>query len=154
VTRPVTAPAALGFVIVGGGCVVAGGLLSAATAHGPSEHATWAAAYLVLVAGVAQIVLGIGQAHLSDTPPSRRRLTAELVGWNVGNAAVILGTVTGATAVTDVGGALLVVAFGLLLSGVRSGPAPRVALWVYRSLLVILLLSIPVGLILAEVRPH
>jgi len=42
--------AMLPFGIVGVVCVVAGGLVAAATAPAPTEHGGWAAAYLVLVA--------------------------------------------------------------------------------------------------------
>lgn len=140
------------FVLIGGTCVVAGGLVAAISAHAPSEHATWAAAYLVLVAGVAQIGLGVGRAWLTAEQPSPRRLVGELCTWNLGNAAVIAGTVSGLTAVVDLGGGLLVVALVSLLAAVR---APRRRGWqltIYRALLVVVLASIPIGLMLAELR--
>lgn len=157
--------ASLPFVIAGIACVVAGGFVAAATAPSPTEHGTWAAAYLVLVAGVAQAALGLGQARLAPAAPRRDLLIAQFVCWNLGNAAVIAGTVSDVVAVVDVGGALLVVALGLLVLGVRrpaaSAPSalPRPGAsgavgWLlpaYRVLLVALLISIGVGLFLARV---
>lgn len=142
--------AGLPFALVGSVCVVAGGLLAAAVAHAPSEHAVWATAYLVLVGGVAQIAVGAGHQYLHTRPPSRPVAAGELAGWNVGNAAVIAGTVAGITAITDFGGALLVGALVLLLAGTRGG---RAGWWLrcYRILLAIVLVSIPIGLVIGLV---
>ena len=46
-------------------CVVAGGLVAAVTGPLRLEHGSWAAAYLVLVGGVAQGALGIAQYFLA-----------------------------------------------------------------------------------------
>jgi hypothetical protein len=145
---------ALPFLSIGTACVIAGGLVSAVAAHAPTEHTSWAAAYLVLVAGVAQMALGAGQALLARGCPPPRLVVGELLTWNLGNAAVITGTVAGVTTVVDAGGAALVVALVLLLTastGRRRGGWP---LWVFRGLIVVLLVSIPVGLVLAEIRPR
>lgn len=137
-------------------CIVAGGLLAAASAPMPSEKASWAAAYLVLVGGVAQIGFGLGQATYHASA-STRSVLAHLVGWNLGNALVMAGTLAGLTALTDVGGALLVAALLLLAPGLRSarGPVRRSIpwlLWGYRAVVLLLLISIPVGLVLARLR--
>ncbi len=132
--------------------MIAGGFVAAVTAHAPSENATWTAAYLVLVAGVAQIVLGAGQAWLADRLPSSRWLVGELAAWNLGNGAVIAGTVSGLTPVVDVGGALLILALVLLLAAVRGAGRTGWLLAVYRGVAAIVLVSIPVGLMLAELR--
>lgn len=79
--------AAIPSATLGVACVVAGGLVAAATALAPSKHGTWAAAYLVLVASVAQVALGVGQALLAPKPPSSRLVAAQFVGWNAGTAA-------------------------------------------------------------------
>lgn len=99
--------AALPFAVVGVTCVVAGGLVAAATAPAPSEHASWAAAYLV-----------------------------------------------GLTSLVEVGGALLAVALALLIRGV--GGARQHGAWplyTYRVFVIILLVSIPIGLLLARAGP-
>lgn len=144
---------ALPFAAVGTACVIAGGLVAAATAPAPSEHGSWAAAYLVLVAGVTQVALAAGQALLAPASPSRRTLVGELVGWNAGNGAVLAGTLTGVTPVVDAGGILLVVGLALWIAGIRgvsrrSGWGPRL----YRLLVGVMLVSIPVGLLLAQAR--
>lgn len=48
--------------------------------------------------------MGAAQAYLNARRPSRPVVVAELLGWNLGNAAVIAGTIAGFSAVTDVGG--------------------------------------------------
>lgn len=130
-----------------------GGLASAATAMHPTEHTAWAVAYLVLVGGVAQV--GLGGAQLLLAPPDRsgRGVTAELACWNVGNAAVLAGVLAAVNALVDLGGALLVAALVLAVLGVRGAPgvgAHRGLLHGFRALVVLLALSIPAGLLLAQ----
>ena len=146
-TRPT-----LPFAVVGAVCVVAGGLVAAVTAHTPSEAAAWSAAYLVLVAGVAQIALGVGQAWLAPQPPSDRRVAVQFAGWNIGNAAVLVGTLLGIVRVVDVGGVLLVFSLALFALGVR-GARRDWPLWAFRAIVVILLVSIPIGSVLARTHP-
>jgi hypothetical protein len=149
-SRP--ARTALPFLIVGGACVIAGGFVAAVTAHAPTENATWTSAYLVLVGGVAQVALGVGQAWLTERLPSPRWLIGELIAWNLGNAAVIGGTVSGVRPVLDAGGALLIVALALLLMAVRATGRTDWRLVLYRSVAAMVLVSIPVGLVLAELK--
>jgi hypothetical protein len=77
----------------------------------------------------------------------------------LGNAGVVVGTLIDTVWLVDVGGALLVVALALMVWGVRAGveavphrPQAWVValLWLYRVLVVVLLVSIPVGLVLAR----
>lgn len=145
--------------LVGALCVIAGGLVAAVTGPLALVHGSWSAAYLVLVAGVAQIALAGGQTTLARHPAGRHLLLVQFAGWNLGNAAVIAGTLWSATWLVNVGGALLVVALGALLVATRSGPARvavargrRPALLAVRLLVALLLVSIPVGLWLAHVR--
>lgn len=143
---------ALPFTVLGTTCVVAGGLVAAAIAPAPTGQGAWAAAYLVLVAGVAQVALGAGQALLAARYPPRRLVAAQFTGWNAGNAAVLAGTLLGLTPLVDAGGALLMVALALLVGGVRGGRGG----WpvrAFRLLIVVLLVSIPIGLVLARTGP-
>jgi hypothetical protein len=147
----------LPFALLGGGCVVAGGLVAAGTALAPSEQGAWAAAYLVLVGGVAQIGLAAGQAAL--VPRSSPRLALlQLTGWNLGNAWVLGGTLLGLTALLDAGAGLLMAALALFAHAVHAGSGPaqttprRWLLRGYRLLLGIILASIPIGLVLARLR--
>ena len=104
------------FVAVGAACVVGGGLLAAVTAHAPTRHATWAVAYLVLIAGAAQILLGTGQGWLATPVPALGVRIVELVAWNLGSAAVVAGAIGELPYVTDVGGLLIIVAVSLLFT--------------------------------------
>ncbi len=143
----------LPFAAFGAACILLGGLLSAAIAPMPTEHGSWAVAYLVLVGGVAQVALGAGQALLAPTVPSPRVIRSEMTGWNTGNAAVLVGTLLGFTWLADIGGALLFTSLALVTRQMR-GAARRPAwpLYLYRGLVVLVLVGIPVGLVLAEFR--
>jgi len=140
------------FAILGVICVVGGGLVAAATAPLQSERASWAAAYLVLVAGVAQIALGVGQALFAESPPARRIAAAQVAGWNVGNAAVIVGTLVQVPVIADIGAVLLLATLIRSLQAVRGRSGGRTGR-LYRGLLVVLVVSIPIGLVLARLRP-
>jgi len=147
------------FALIGLACVIAGGLASAAIAPRPTEHGAWAVAYLVLICGVAQAALGAGQGTLAVTPVTPRLVGAELFGWNLGNAAVIAGTLSNTHVVVYIGGAILVVVLALFVYGVRGSDATDAvvaqASWVVntlRALVIVLLISIPIGLVLATLR--
>jgi hypothetical protein len=141
--------------------VVLGGLVAAVT--GPLElaHGSWLAAYLVLVAGVTQCAMG--QARLRQPEVTQPRRAWVQVGcWNLGNAVVIGATLAGEPLAVDLGAALLVIALAIAFRATRPGtgraarPAtggmsPLVDL-AYRTLLLVLALSIPVGLALSQVR--
>lgn len=139
------------FAIIGSVCVVAGGVLAAAVAHAPTEHAVWAVAYLVLVCGVAQLVVGAGQAALHSPGDSSRSRLAELLAWNLGNAGVIAGTVADQLWLTVVGSILLAVSLVVFLVASR-GAGRSLLVVIYRVVLVIVLVSIPIGIVLAIVR--
>ena len=141
------------FVLIGSLCIVAGGLVAAVTGPTGFEDGAWMAAYLVLVAGVAQAGLGAGQALLSTRPPTHRTRAWEALTWNAGNVAVLIGTLTGVPALVTVGGLALFLA---LVMFIRTVQRPHVArtrsLAAYRLLAGLLALSIPVGLVLSAIR--
>ncbi|WP_457950353.1 hypothetical protein ACTAQI_07090 [Pseudarthrobacter sp. alpha12b] len=134
-------------------CIVAGGLVAAVTSPLRLEHGSWAAAYLVLVGGVAQGALGVSQYFLAPRRIMGWKVVAELVAWNSASAAVIGGTLAANPWVVDAGGGLLVVSLALMLATVR-GPDSRSgwALRGYRALVVVIGISIPIGLVLAHLR--
>ena len=75
------------------------------------------------------------------------------MAFNAGCALVLAGTVAERLLVTDAGGALLVLALVSLFRGV--GGASVRATWavnLYRALITIVLVSIPIGLVLAHLR--
>lgn len=137
--------------------IIVGGVVAAMTAPLHWAHGSWAAAYLVLVAGVAQLGLGIGQAWLAPEVPSRRRRAGELVTWNVGSLLVIIGTVVTQPIVVDLGAVLLIIGLVLFITGVRGAAATvtPAGVWVLRAyvlIAVIIAVSMPVGLVLAAVH--
>ena len=140
------------FLVVGGACIVAGGLVAAVTEPLRLAHGSWSAAYLVLVGGVAQIALGASQRALTGRETPTPVLITELAAWNLGSALVIGGTLVGNPVIVDAGGVALVVALAVLARTVRGGARPRWAVWTYRGALAVLLVSIPIGLVLAHVR--
>lgn len=144
------------FITIGIACVIAGGLVAAATAPSPSENGSWAAAYLVLVGGVAQVAFGICQAGLAPQRPSARVLATEFVGWNLGNAAVIAGTLIDAQSLVIIGGILLIVTLAMLVWAVRGATVASGwhtwVLWTYRVLVVVILVSVPVGLVIGQLK--
>lgn len=141
------------FLVVGTLCIVAGGVVAAVTRPTGFVNGSWLAAYLVLVGGVAQIFLGLGQAWLAAEPPPVRAVIAELVAWNLAAAAVIAGTLLTVPVLTTLGGVCLVVALLAFIVGVRGAArAPRWAYVVYRALTAIVLVSTPIGLAMAWIR--
>ena len=147
-------PAAWPFVAIGSAWVVAGGLVAAVTRLVAFELGPWTAAYLVLVGGVAQVVLGAGSAWLASTLPSVSKVRVELVAWNLGVVATIGGTLGGVPVVTTTGGV------GLLLSGYwfvatphsAGTKRPRWVLVAWWATWLLVISSVPVGVALSWAR--
>lgn len=130
------------------GCIgiVAGGVLaSAIAAPAPTRHGVWAVAYLVLVIGVGQLVIGAGQALLPAEPPSPPVAAVITAAFNVAGGAIVLGVVTDRVLVFDLGSALLFVTLARALYSVRRGASRGWALVGYRLFLLMLIVSIPIG---------
>lgn len=145
--------AAIPFVIIGSLGVTVGGVLSAASAPSPTYTSSWAVAYLVLVAGVAQLVLGVGQAELASKALPSRLVAGEAVMLNLSTVAVLLGTLLAAPILTYLGAALLVIALVMFVWAVRgAGGRLPLVLWAFRVMVVVLLVSAPIGLVIARAR--
>lgn len=136
---------------IGIACVVAGGLVAAVTGPLDLAHGSWLAAYLVLVGGVGQGAMGVARLLAPAPPHAAARGWGQLATWNIGNALVITGTLLTAPLVVDVGGLACVVALALALLHSRRLRS-AVASWAYRAVLAVLLVSVPVGLVLAHLR--
>lgn len=146
-------PAARSFVVVGSLCVVAGGLVAAVTGPTDFEPGSWLAAYLVLVGGVAQIASGAGQAWLSADQPPTRLVRAEVIGWNLALLAVVVGTLSSFPVATTIGGVITAAVLVAFLLGTRHARRQvGGAALLYRALVIFVLLSAPVGILLAWVR--
>ncbi|HEU0257764.1 MAG TPA: hypothetical protein VFQ96_07995 [Microbacteriaceae bacterium] len=147
-----TAPLAV-MVGIGGAAIVAGGMVSAATGPLGWAKGSWASAYLVLVAGAAQVAYGLLQRPLARRVPSARIVVWQIVLFNLGNALVLAGSLATIPVVVDVGGAAIVAALVLFLAAVRRRAAAHpAAVWTYRGLTVLLLVSIPVGLTISTLQ--
>lgn len=141
------------FVVVGSVLIVAGGLVAAVSRPTGFEKGPWVAAFLVLVGGVAQILIGGGQAGLVAQVPSRAVLAAELVTWNLGCAATVVGTLVASPPLTTLGGVALIASLVIFLVAVLTAWArPGLARTAYVTVVGFVLLSTPVGLVLAWVR--
>lgn len=150
-TVQVGTPSGTVFCLLGAVSIIVGGLVAAMSSPLGWEHGAWAAAYLVLVSGAAQIALGIGQDHFTERQVSARMGASELIGLNVGSVAVIVGTLLATTWVVDIGGALVLLALALMLVAVQ-GARFTTTLVVYRLVIVALVVSIPIGLFLAYAK--
>ena len=139
--------------LLAGVWIITGGLVAAVTGPLGLEHGSWSAAFQVLVGGVLQAGMGVAQHALTARHLSRRTLLAEMLTWNLGCLAVIGGTLLTAPLLVDAGGLLLVATMVLMIRAVgRGAQGPAWALWTYRTVLVLTMVSIPIGLVLAHLR--
>lgn len=146
--------AALPFLVLGSAAVVLGGLVAAVTGPLRLAHGSWLAAFLVLVLGVAQIVLGAGGAYLPSAPGGGRggAVTA-LAAWNAGNLLVVAGTFAGAVWLVALGSVLVLVALAAFAWAVgmpRGSRRGRAA--AYQVFVVLLAVSVAIGMVLSVAR--
>jgi hypothetical protein len=141
-------------LIAGAVSVVAGGLVAAVTGPTGWSDGSWVAAFLVLVVGVAQIGIGAGQAYLAVTTRTLAFVAVQAVMWNLGCATVIVGTLLPSPATVAVGSAPLVAVLVLSMVAIRDqfGAQRSVVLVGYRLLLLVVLVSVPIGVALAFAR--
>lgn len=142
------------FVVVAGAMIVAGGLAAAINSAAPFAHGSWLAAYLVLVGGVAQLLLGVGCLALPAPRLSARLRRAQLGLWNSGNAAVAAGVLIGAFGLVIAGSVVLLAALAGFALGAGSAAANgRGRLILYRFAILALASSVVVGSLLADGSP-
>jgi hypothetical protein len=138
------------FLVIGSLSVVAGGLVAAVSRPTGFGLGPWLAAFLVLVAGVAQISLGVGQAWLTTQRPRPSTVRTELWAWNAGVVGTIVGTIGEMPLLTTVGGIATIVALAGFLAAVgRTAAGPRWARTTYVVGAGLLLVSTLIGLGLA-----
>lgn len=139
------------FAALGGALIVAGGLVAAVNSAAPFAHGSWLAAYLVLVGGVSQVVLGLGRLALPMPGPSVRLGLAQLILWNVGSLAVPAGVLGGETALVTLGSVILLVALASFAIGARAWPrVARGRVIAYHAVILALAVSVIVGSALAD----
>lgn len=151
-------------VVLGALGVVSGGLVAAVSDPLSLAKGGWLAAYLVLVCGVGQYVMGLVQARPEVRPTGAGHGWTQVLCWNVGNLGVVVGTLAGVVWVVDLSAVLLLVALGAALAVVSPGRlsdgrepgrpgrgrGERLAWWAYRAMLLVLVVSLPVGVVLAH----
>jgi hypothetical protein len=146
-------PAVWPFLAIGLTCTIAGGLIAAVSRPTQFTLGSWLAAYLVLIGGVAPIGLGSGQALLAESCPTSSKVRVEVLAWNAGLVAVIVGTLVPAVPVTMFGGVLTALALATFISEVRHGQrSVRWAWYLYMGTACFVLVSTPIGLALAWLR--
>lgn len=129
--------------------VITGGLVAAAVAHAPTSATVWLAAYLVLVVGVAQLALALGQALLTSAAAvDTARIRFQSLLFNLGSLGVMAGTVGGSFLLVVAGTLLFFGALGAFLPAVH-GIRRDYAAQAYRALIALLAISALVGLLLS-----
>ena len=134
--------------------IVAGGAAAAVNSAAPFGHGSWLAAYLVLVGGVSQVVLGAGRLALHAPPLTRGLPPAQLALWNIGSLAVPAGVLGDAPMLVTAGSAALLCALALFAAearGLRREVRGRAV--VYLAIVVALAMSVVIGSALADAAP-
>lgn len=149
------------FVFGGISYLAAAVVIAAVHVNSPVTRGWWLFAFVSLVGGLSQLLLGPGLLAISSRSgapaPPRRMLTAELVLWNAGTALVAVADLAPSFTGIVTGGMLLGLALLLLNADLRSvqqsGRRPARG-WIraYRALLWFLALSVLVGILLAYTR--
>lgn len=101
-------------------------------------------------AGVAQALLGLGQSMFTHGAVPATVRQVELWCWNIGNAAVIVGTLLDVPVVLYLGCVPLVATLILVLRQLAHAPS-NWASWSVRAVVAVLLVSIPTGIVLQAV---
>ena len=126
--------------------------MAAVNSAAPFAHGSWLAAYLVLVAGVSQVLLGVGRLALLVREPPQRLTRAQLLLWNAGSVAVPAGVLGDAAPLVTLGSVALLAALACFAAGVRGVPLRTGAVG-YHALIVGLAASVIVGSALADAAP-
>ena len=140
------------FAVLGGTLIVAGGLVAAVNSAAPFAHGSWLAAYLVLVAGISQVLLGVGRRALLVRESPRRLIRAQVLFWNAGCVAVPAGVLDDAALPVTAGSVALLAALACFAAGVRGVPL-HAGVLAYHALIVALAASVIVGSALAGAAP-
>jgi hypothetical protein len=142
--------------------VVAAAVVAVVHAATPITRGWWLVAYLSLVGGVAQLLLGTGLAALAERlgarGPAGGASYTQLALWNVGTVVVAVADLEDSATGVLAGSILLVVALASFALGLRRAntTARRPARgWVagYLVLVVFLAGSVAMGAVLAEALP-
>lgn len=118
-----------GFEACAGAFTLAAAIAAGVRIATPFGHGWWLVAYLALVGGLSQLLLGPGLNAIASSrrrAPGVRTSSAQLVLWNVGTALVAIGVLAGTSAGVIAGSVLLLAALGsFAVSLRRTGPVSR-----------------------------
>ncbi len=138
--------------------LVAAAALTAVRLTRPIDRGWWLVAYLSLVGGVSQQLLGPGLLALARArqapAPEGSALVTRLVLWNAGTLLVAAANMVGVMPGVVAGSVILLTALALFTGDLRAVSAARseAAPWrlrAYAFLLIFLVLSVGVGTVLA-----
>jgi hypothetical protein len=143
------------------GFVGAAVVVAVVNAIAPVAHGWWLVAYLALVGGLSQALLGTGPAAVvaaaGARQPGEAATWSGLALWNTGTLVVAIADLADAPAGVLTGSVLLLTALGVFAMRLRTIVTARLrlSLWVvgYALLLVFLAGSVLVGAALAEALP-
>lgn len=137
-------------------------VVAAVHATTPITRGWWLVAYLILVGGLSQLLLGPGliaiRERIGAHSPSDRAMQAQLVLWNVGTVTVAVADLASTPAGVLAGSLLLLVALGgffLLIRRVETTarrPLPT-STHGYKLLIAFLFVSTIIGAALARALP-
>ena len=131
--------------------IILGGLVAAVTSPLQIEKGSWLAAYLVLIAGVAQCLLSKQPEFLALRTAASGGLWIRYTTWNLGNLLVVIGALTSQPIITDIGGAILIIRLVQALLDTR-GSTQKLRANILRVIYLILIVSVPNGLVLTHLR--
>ena len=134
------------FIVTGVVAIVAGGLLAAAFAHQASRPLMWAVAYLVLVVGVVQYLLGMALPALR---PDAFWNGARWLCLNLGHAAVMAGSLLPLFGCLVLGTALYDIAMLWIAATLWRGLGPGWRRIAYTGLCALMGLSSLIGVFLS-----
>ena len=139
--------------VVGYAGVIGGGLVAAVADPLDVYRGSWVAAFLVLVIGAAQVAMSAARQRWGAAGAARSWW--QIATWNVGGAGVIVGTLAETSVVVYVFSLVMVVALVIAFADTWGRPPAeeaRIWLLIYRIVLIVLALSIPVGMLLSYLR--
>lgn len=143
------------FELLGVLAIFAGGCLAAFTAKKPSRFISWASAYLVIVVGLFQAIIGVLLHRVANDPSTGLVLLAFLT-YNLANAGVLIGTTLKSRhknyrSLVDTGGVLFIISMGFLLLLAHHSEESWQLILLYIIVLTILI-TMPIGVTLSHRR--
>jgi hypothetical protein len=140
----------------------AAGIIAVANTIAPFDHGWWLVAYLALVGGLSQSLLGTGLSALAirtgDRRPAEATTWSQFALWNTGVVLVAIADLTAVSVGVLLGSVLLLAALGsfavaLRRTSVTAVSPMSVGVIVYGLLIMFLVGSVVVGTGLADALP-